>query len=126
MQASFSYEGILKTSFSSVLPLGLSFARSLSPLDDNYWLDNLDKRNSWWSKKSVDDFNNISQQGDTIEDNQREDSSASLYSCYVENCVPDFIACSKTSSSKSEFKTCKIQHRVCSRQCWTISRPDRL
>ncbi|XP_046332613.1 uncharacterized protein [Haliotis cracherodii] len=110
---------------SALLPLvvllshtGLSFARSLS-LDDTYWVDNVDKRNSWFSKKSLDEFGPLSNAASAISQQTEGDHSRQLYSCYVETCVPDFIICAKRSRTQRGFSMCKMDHRVCAVECWT-------
>ncbi|XP_041359582.1 uncharacterized protein LOC121375926 isoform X2 [Gigantopelta aegis] len=85
---------------------GLSFAKSLGVNEDS-WLQDVEKRNSWWSKKSVNEYGPVEQ-----DDYYK--------SCYVETCVPDFISCAKRSRTQKSFTSCKLDHRLCAINCWTL------
>lgn len=104
---------------------GLSVARTLG-LGDSILSDSLDKRNSWWSKKSVDsssDFSAILPEP-SIDESDLEgspDAYTKLYGCYVASCVPEFIGCARRSRTRSSFDTCKYEHRACAMHCWELA-----
>ncbi|XP_041359581.1 uncharacterized protein LOC121375926 isoform X1 [Gigantopelta aegis] len=105
---------------------GLSFAKSLGVNEDS-WLQDVEKRNSWWSKKSVNEYGPV-EQDDYYKNHDLTSkgtglttrSSTELYSCYVETCVPDFISCAKRSRTQKSFTSCKLDHRLCAINCWTL------
>ncbi|GFR58668.1 hypothetical protein ElyMa_000037100 [Elysia marginata] len=120
-------------------------AKSLG-LQDNYWPTDaaLSKRNSWWSKKSLDsssDFNTLLEEppADEMNLDGREpadfdygrDPISELYGCYTTTCVPEFVHCAQRSKTHSStlthlgltdrshltFSQCRRNHKLCALNC---------
>ncbi|KAF8774541.1 uncharacterized protein LOC129985309 [Argiope bruennichi] len=72
---------------------------SLAVSSSNGWKDNLEKRNTWWTKKSIpnDEF-----------------SSA----CSVEKCLLMMIDCVRRSENKTALVQCKDAHIACLANCF--------
>lgn len=106
---------------------GNSLARNLGLQGDGYLLS---KRNSWWSKKSVDSSSDFSQLipdtniDTTAFDENNSDASSQLYGCYTASCVPEFIACAAKTKTAGSFEICKLQHRACAVHCWELTNEE--
>ncbi|XP_025110680.1 uncharacterized protein LOC112574066 [Pomacea canaliculata] len=107
---------------------GVSLARTLG-FDNENFDNSFNKRNSWWSKKSVDTSSDLTpvlpdasiEAGDMDEN---PDAYTKLYGCYVATCVPEFIACARRSRTTSTFEMCKLEHRTCAMRCWELANDD--
>ncbi|KAK3786955.1 hypothetical protein RRG08_037420 [Elysia crispata] len=122
-------------------------AKSFVLQDDYMPTDSaLVKKNSWWSKKSLDsasDYNRL------LKDYPREETSvdgrepvpagveygtdavSELYGCYITTCVPEFVRCAERSRSHSStlaslgltdrsdlsFSQCRRNHQLCALEC---------
>ncbi|XP_076441522.1 uncharacterized protein LOC143280672 [Babylonia areolata] len=106
---------------------GLTVARTLGLGSEDDFADVLSKRNSWWSKKSVDassDFPSIDPDSEIDASDDGDGSSGAyikLYGCYTSSCVPDFIGCATRSRTTATFEMCKLGHRACALHCWDYS-----
>ncbi|XP_055886866.1 uncharacterized protein LOC106064171 [Biomphalaria glabrata] len=119
----------LVATFLTLSQSDVASAKSLG-LEQDYWSNTqeMSKRNSWWSKKSLDsspDYQRLLQESnykdseqDSNDDNDPESNVASLYSCYVQTCAPEFVQCAKTSRTRKGFSACKAKHHLCALQCW--------
>ncbi|CAL1546850.1 unnamed protein product [Lymnaea stagnalis] len=101
-------------------------------LDENYWslTNEVGKRNSWWSKKSLESapdyqrllkeatYRDASLDSPSAAESETEDNISSLYSCYVQTCAAEFIQCAQGSRTFSVYSECKARHHLCSLQCW--------
>ncbi|KAH3695928.1 uncharacterized protein LOC127862006 [Dreissena polymorpha] len=102
----------------TTLQIGITDARSLTA-DDGLFPENINKRNTWWSKKSLDTMNTIphsNYDNADFEFNQCQDA-LEVYSCYVNKCVQSFFTCSRQSVSEELFGACKMVHRMCAKSC---------
>lgn len=97
----------------------------------------LQKRNAWWTKKSVDmkrNFENIDDKtfanvwdsvgnkpsfkvGETgVSDT---DSRLQLaIGCYTSLCIPDFVICVRDSVTQTGLDTCRLYHGSCAQECF--------
>lgn len=122
-------------------------AKSLG-LQDDFWPTDRDlsKRNSWWSKKSVDSVPDYSR---LLEESPEEDNSmdggnpigfeygtdtiSELFGCYTTTCVPEFVLCAQhskshissptlthlglTDRSNLSFSQCRRNLKLCALNC---------
>ncbi|KAH9504163.1 hypothetical protein Btru_065163 [Bulinus truncatus] len=107
----------------------MTSAKSLG-LEQDYWsnVGEIGKRNSWWSKKSLEstpDYQRLLQDSaykesdqDSSDETEPDTNIPSLYSCYVQTCAPEFVQCAKNSRSHQGFSACKAKHHLCALQCW--------
>ncbi|XP_070194467.1 uncharacterized protein [Littorina saxatilis] len=108
---------------------GVTLARTLGLQSDNL-SEFLSKRNSWWSKKSVDSSSDFTPVVPEIDIDARDledrspDAYTQLYGCYTSSCVPDFIGCAARSRTTSSFEVCKLEHRACAMHCWELANDD--
>lgn len=118
----------------TISQLGKSSARSLG-LKQGYWpsSDDISKRNSWWSKKSLDsspDYQTLVQDADTdreiTSDARSQPSYSSLFMCYVRECVPKFVQCAQNSATREDYSDCKKRHEVCGMICGATSTEEPL
>ncbi|XP_023240182.1 uncharacterized protein LOC111638670 isoform X1 [Centruroides sculpturatus] len=108
------------TSFALFLNVFLSLNSALSEdsiaLVSSNWKESMDKRNTWWTKKSVPE-----------EELQLDitDKESSLYitvlssvGCYINSCIPSFLQCCHSAEIKQNFLRCKQLHRRCIMNCF--------
>ncbi|VDI28018.1 uncharacterized protein LOC143062870 [Mytilus galloprovincialis] len=97
-----------------VCPIGVTEARSIS--DEEYFPMSLEKRNSWWSKKSLENVPNY-QNGLSLQDTDIGcEAVIDVFKCYSQYCVPDFVACSRESDDI--YDMCKVEHDLCASKCF--------
>ncbi|XP_060556019.1 uncharacterized protein LOC132716712 [Ruditapes philippinarum] len=98
--------------------IGNSDARTLST-DDDFFSAPLIKRNTWWTKKSVDSMDTIPQTNYPPEDSQygKCQDAIEVYSCYVERCVQSFVTCARQAETEELFSACKMLHKMCASIC---------
>lgn len=106
-----------------VSPIGISEGRSVA--GEEYFPMSLEKRNSWWSKKSLENIPNYHNENLLNEGQQQNcDMAIDIFKCYSEICVPDFVACSR--SSDDVYEMCKIEHTLCTSRCFNPDTDNRL
>lgn len=121
--------------FLTLSQIEVSSARSMG-LSDDYWstADDLNKRNSWWSKKSLEsapDYTTFTGPAykepslDLTADSSAVDISSSLYGCYTESCLPEFLNCAALSRSYKSLGRCRVTHRICASSCLVDVREGR-
>lgn len=93
-------------------------ARTLSANED-FFTAPLIKRNTWWTKKSVDTMDRIPETQFEPDDPQygKCEDALEVYSCYVERCVQSFVTCARQASSEELFSACKMLHKMCASTC---------
>ncbi|OWF42458.1 uncharacterized protein LOC110461030 [Mizuhopecten yessoensis] len=107
--------------------LQIHFAESRSLSTDEYFPNTIFKRNSWFSKKSMDNLPPASQKQIDITPMQMEsgcEEALSVYKCYADVCVPEFVECSRTSMSNDLYEMCKLEHSMCASRCFNGSGPE--
>ncbi|XP_060072295.1 uncharacterized protein LOC132552168 [Ylistrum balloti] len=107
--------------------LQIHFAESRSLSTDEYFPNTIFKRNSWFSKKSMEDLPPTSQKHDDITPMQVKtgcEEALSVYRCYADMCVPEFVECSRTSMSNDVYEMCKLEHSMCASRCFNGSGPE--
>jgi hypothetical protein len=122
----------------TISQLGVCSARSLV-LKDGYLsaAEDISKRNSWWSKKSLDsvpDYNRIIQEpayddiamGANSDRHSQSPGYSSLFSCYIKDCVPRFVQCAQIAVTENEYAECKRRHELCGTICGSISEEETL
>ncbi|GBM88989.1 hypothetical protein AVEN_145112-2 [Araneus ventricosus] len=72
---------------------------SLALVPANGWKENLEKRNTWWTKKSIHD-DNLSN------------------ACSVEKCMLMLLDCLRRSENRTVLVQCKNAHVVCLASCF--------
>ncbi|CAL1285625.1 unnamed protein product [Larinioides sclopetarius] len=72
---------------------------SLALVPANNWKENLEKRNTWWTKKSV-----------------RDDELSNV--CSVEKCMLMLLDCLRRSENKTILVQCKDAHVACLTSCF--------
>ncbi|KAL8576495.1 hypothetical protein ACOMHN_003053 [Nucella lapillus] len=90
----------------------------------------LSKRNSWWSKKSVDASSDFapgiipeaSLEAQDLENSS--DGNSELFLCYMSSCVPSFTACATRSRTTNSFNACQMKHRHCAVRCLQMVEVD--
>ncbi|RUS73997.1 hypothetical protein EGW08_018246 [Elysia chlorotica] len=105
------------------------------------------KKNSWWSKKSLDsatDYTRLLKADYPREETSVDDSDpapvdlaygtdaiSELYGCYITTCVPEFVHCAQRSRKQSStlaslgltgrsdltFSQCRRNHQLCALEC---------
>lgn len=107
--------------------LGTTHGRTLST-DDGYFAAPVLKRNTWWSKKSLDALDTIQHNNLNLnqETNGKCQEALAVYACYVERCVPSFVTCSKNSETDEVFQACKVLHKMCSATCETPNQNEEI
>ncbi|XP_014775014.1 uncharacterized protein LOC106872510 [Octopus bimaculoides] len=77
----------------------------------------INKRNSWWSKKSAIPLTDDYPDRSSLED-LRCDQTKFLFSCYIRLCVSELLSCAKEAKdSKRSFNDCKSDYRMCGLKC---------
>ncbi|XP_076462817.1 uncharacterized protein LOC143295137 [Babylonia areolata] len=94
----------------------------------------LSKRNSWWSKKSVDSSSDFpafvpdtSIDAEDVAENspeEEEDTQFFVAVCYSSSCVPEFTACATHSRTTAAFDLCRLQKRQCALRCFQLLQDD--
>ncbi|XP_069128555.1 uncharacterized protein [Argopecten irradians] len=107
--------------------LQIHFAESRSLSTDEYFPNTIFKRNSWFSKKSLDNLPPSPQK--ELEINPMQVSSQcedvlSVYRCYADMCVPEFVECSRSSMTNDLYEMCKLEHSMCASRCFNGSGAD--
>ncbi|XP_064606998.1 uncharacterized protein LOC135471629 [Liolophura sinensis] len=110
--------------FTVLLHTGWSEGKSLSENNDDVLESVLAKRNSWWSKKSMDSISDLASDNSFHNEDSKCESSQALFGCYVDACVPQFVACARRSLSSVGFDSCKVKHRICAVRCMTEASLD--
>lgn len=116
-------------------------SKSLSQLsnDNMNQIHSLQKRNAWWTKKSVDMKRNyqtldsdktlasvwdrvgnqplfkVAQSASQPENNSRLQLAIG---CYTSLCIPDFVICVKDSTTQTEIDSCRLYHGSCAQDCF--------
>ncbi|XP_033737198.1 uncharacterized protein LOC117325218 [Pecten maximus] len=110
--------------FALAVSLQIHFAESRSLSTDEYFPNTIFKRNSWFSKKSLDNLSPASQKEVDITPMQVTngcEEALSVYRCYADMCVPEFVECSRTSMSNDLYEMCKLEHSMCASRCFNGS-----
>ncbi|XP_052774367.1 uncharacterized protein LOC128212975 [Mya arenaria] len=117
--------GILLAILLTSSQIGSTHARSLTG-EDGFFPENLIKRNTWWSKKSLNVMDTIPHT--SFETGNSEYSpcqeTIEIYSCYVTKCVQSFVTCARQSGSEEVFGACKMLHKMCAGSCSKGSQLD--
>lgn len=110
--------GALITIFLISTQIGHTEARSLSD-DQGFFSAPIIKRNTWWTKKSLDAMDTIPQTNFEPEDSQfgKCQEAIDVYSCYVERCVQSFVTCARQAGTEELFSACKMLHKMCASSC---------
>lgn len=122
--------------FVTLCHLDVSSGKSLHRPGSPWQSDrNILKRNSWWSKKSVDSAPRYPQYKELrdspytedYEDLPEEDAEPKLlssYECYTDSCFPDFLLCVSRADDVSRLARCNRLHRLCAGRCLVVSPDD--
>lgn len=113
--------------FLTLSQIEVSSARTLG-LPDEYWstVQEVNKRNSWWSKKSLESapgYTTFTEPAykeppvDLTADSSAMDISSSLYGCYTQSCLPEFLSCSGLSRTYKALGRCRVSHLICASTC---------
>ncbi|KAL5016119.1 hypothetical protein ScPMuIL_005708 [Solemya velum] len=111
---------VLLAAFVIVSVIDISDTRSLED-EDSFFSGPMIKRNSWFSKKSLEDIQSISNNQRYNAENRQCRAALTTYKCYAERCVPTFVDCARDSISDESYEACKLEHRVCASECEDIT-----
>lgn len=85
--------------------------------NDDIFPEYIEKRNSWWSKKSLDNLPNYQNEISYQDNNRGCEDILDVFKCYSQLCVPDFVTCSR--SDDEIYHMCKVEHDLCSARCYS-------
>lgn len=93
-------------------------ARSVSNVDDIF-SDPVVKRNTWWTKKSLDALDTIPRANNNVERTKTSDcqEAVEVYACYITKCVPPYVTCARQTTGSELFEACQILHKLCASSC---------
>ncbi|GIY56557.1 uncharacterized protein CDAR_220471 [Caerostris darwini] len=88
---------------------------SLSMMPGGGWKENLEKRNTWWTKKSIrdDELNN-----DMLKSNLEYPLIKKLSGCSIEKCMLMLMECVRRSENRTVLLQCKDSHITCLASCF--------
>lgn len=97
-------------------PLGSSSNNILDTHRGSRQAHSINKRNAWWSKKSVP-FQPMSAFNLELQGLDESRDAQDILGCYADQCVTDLVWCAREAQSKPEFLQCQLQHRLCLTRC---------
>lgn len=98
--------------------LGPTESRSISD-DQGFFSAPILKRNTWWSKKSLDAMETIPQTSFDSDASQFGQCQGiiDVYTCYVDRCVQSYVTCARQAGTDELFSACKMLHKMCASSC---------
>ncbi|XP_053393962.1 uncharacterized protein LOC128555523 [Mercenaria mercenaria] len=105
--------------------IGHSDARTLST-DEDFFSAPIIKRNTWWTKKSIDAMDTMPQTNFDPQESQygKCQDAIEVYSCYVGRCVQSFVTCARQAETDELFSACKMLHKMCASSCSSGNQND--
>ncbi|XP_061175407.1 uncharacterized protein LOC133184375 [Saccostrea echinata] len=102
----------------TIFVIGLTESRTIS--EDNFYPGSLAKRNSWWSKKSLDDNAVKLRDNRLSEDGCDCHTSLRIHKCYATHCVTGFLHCLREAISEQHYSICHEEHNLCLSKCYRL------
>ncbi|XP_035205938.1 uncharacterized protein LOC118180962 isoform X2 [Stegodyphus dumicola] len=81
------------------------------------WKKNTEKKNTWWSKKSVVDEDISDAAADILKLNQEVSPTNKIEGCFTDRCMFLLMECLRQGESRVVFMKCRESHFSCFANC---------